>query len=89
MIPLKLAYVWTVHKSHGQTICNKILIGKKGHFHTHSSLYVAMLRATRISDIGFPDGVVESQLMGILNESMQERKDFERGMLDVQLKETY
>ena len=89
MFPLKLSYAWTVHKSHGQTICNKILIDKKGHFHTHSSLYVAMLRATCISDIGFPDGVVESRLMGVLNESMQERKDFERRTLDVQLKETY
>ena len=87
MIPLKLAYAWTIHKSQGQTIRTKIIIGGEGKFKTHGSLYVAMSRATRVSDIGFIDGLQGSRCLALWTEEMGQRKDYEK-QLDKYAEET-
>ena len=57
MIPLRLAWAWTIHKSQGQTIRNKIVLALGKKEMDHGLTYVAISRATRASNIGIRDGL--------------------------------
>ena len=52
MIPLKLAWAWTIWKAQGQTIKGKIVFDLGDEEKEHGLAYVALSRATKLSDIG-------------------------------------
>ena len=52
MIPLILDWAWTIHKSQGQTIWTKIVLTLGNKEMAHGLTYVAISRATRVSNIG-------------------------------------
>jgi hypothetical protein len=58
MLPLRLAWAWTIWKAQGQTITGKVVIklGKSEREHGSMS-YVAFSRATRLSNIGIIGGM--------------------------------
>lgn len=56
MIPLRLSYAWTIWKSQGQTIRNKVVVHLGDKEKEHGLTYTAFSRVTRSSDIGIDDG---------------------------------
>ncbi len=52
MLPLRLAWAWTIWKAQGQTIRGKVVIKLGKSEREHGLSYVAFSRATRLSNIG-------------------------------------
>ena len=52
MLPLCLAWVWTIWKAQGQTICTKIILNLGSKEKEHGLFYVAFSRATKLSNLG-------------------------------------
>ena len=62
MIPLILAWAWTIHKSQGQTIRTKIFLTLDNKDMAHGPTYVAISRATRVSNIGIRGGLTFARI---------------------------
>ena len=62
MLPIRLAWAWTVWKAQGQTIRGKIVISLGNKEPEHGYSYVAFSRATKFSDVGIIGGVTEERL---------------------------
>jgi ATP-dependent DNA helicase PIF1 len=62
MIPLRLAWSWTVWKAQGQTIHGKVVINLGPKEKEHGLAYVAFSRATRFSNIGIIGGLAGDRL---------------------------
>ena len=62
MIPLRLAWAWTIHKAQGQTIKQKFVLNLGIKEQDHGVTYVAISRATRLGDIGIVGGVTVSRI---------------------------
>jgi len=77
MLPLKLAWAWTIHKAQGQTIRGKIVLDLGKDERTVGSSYVAFSRATKLSNIGVSGGLPSTRLMEVLSrkKSLQRRKE--------------
>ena len=56
LIPLRLSYAWTIWKSQGQTIRNKVVVHLGDKEKEHGLTYTAFSCVTRSSDIGIDDG---------------------------------
>eukprot|EP00957_Ditylum_brightwellii_P211816 15366630-Ditylum_brightwellii.AAC.1 len=52
IIPLRLAWAWTVWKTQGQTVVGKVSFSQGRVEGEHGLMYVAISRATKFSDIG-------------------------------------
>ena len=63
MIPLKLAWAWTIHKAQGQTMKGKIVIDLGDKEVTVGLSYVAFSRATNLRNIGINGGCARERLM--------------------------
>ena len=74
MLPLKLSWAWTIHKSQGQTMKNKVIIDLGKDETTLGLAYVAFLRATKLSNIGIVGGVTKERLTTVI----QNKKSLER-----------
>ena len=57
MLPLRLAWAWTIWKAQGQTIRGKVVIKLGKSEREHGLSYVAFSRATRLSNIGIIGGM--------------------------------
>ncbi|CAJ1945762.1 unnamed protein product [Cylindrotheca closterium] len=57
MIPLRLAWAWTIHKAQGQTIRNKIVPTLGNKEMEHGVSYVAFSWAVRVFNVGIKGGV--------------------------------
>ena len=57
MLPLRLAWAWTIWKAQGQTIRNKIILNLGTREKEHGLSYVGFSRATKLSDIGITGGM--------------------------------
>mgnify|MGYP005698177475 CR=1 FL=1 len=57
MLPLLLAWAWTIWKSQGQTILTKIVMNLGANEKEHGLSYVAFSRATKLSNIGITGGM--------------------------------
>ena len=55
MLPLKLCWAWTVWKSQGMTIDNKVVVSLTKREIEHGLTYVALSRATKFTNIGIKD----------------------------------
>jgi ATP-dependent DNA helicase PIF1 len=62
MLPLRLAWAWTIWKAQGQTIKGKVVIKLGPKEMEHGLTYVAFSRATRLSNIGIIGGIPETRL---------------------------
>ena len=62
MLPLRLAWVWTIWKSQGQTIRTKIILNLGEKEKEHGLSYVAFSRATKLSNIGITGGMAGNRL---------------------------
>jgi hypothetical protein len=62
MLPLRLAWSWTVWKAQGQTIHGKVVINLGSKEKEHGLAYVAFSRATRFSSIGIIGGLAGERL---------------------------
>jgi len=63
MIPLKLAWAWTIHKAQGQTMKEKIVLNLGDKELIARLSYVAFSRATKLSNIGINGGCTREKLM--------------------------
>lgn len=63
MLPLRLFWEWTVWKSQGQTLKNKVVVSLTSSEREHGLTYIALSRVTKFSDIGILDGVDENRLL--------------------------
>ena len=63
MLPLRLAWAWTIWKAQGQTICSKIILKLGSKEREHGLSYVAFSRATKLSDIGITGGLAQNCLI--------------------------
>ena len=63
MIPLKLAWAWTIHKAQGQTMKEKIVLNLGDKELIAGLSYVAFSRATKLSNIGINGGCTRERLM--------------------------
>ena len=68
MIPLKLAYAWTIHKAQGQTIKGKIVLDLGDIERSHGLTYTAFSRATILANIGFANGLTADRIMKKITE---------------------
>ena len=79
MIPLRLAWAWTIHKAQGQTIRSKIVLNLGRKEMDHGLTYVAISRATKIGSIGITGGVtrerITSQLANMKKVKFRKRED--------------
>ena len=62
MIPLKLCWAWTVHKTQGMTIKGKITTELTNKEQEHGSSCATFSRGTRFMDIGVKDGIDKNRL---------------------------
>jgi len=74
MIPLRLAWAWTIHKSQGQTMRCKIVLNLGRKEMDHGLTYVAISRATKIGCIGIAGGLTLERITSDL-EKMKKVKD--------------
>ena len=90
MIPLRLAWSWTIHKYQGQTIRNKIVLTLGNKEIAHGLTYVAISRATRVSNIGIRGGlnfaIISSKLADKKKMRVREIEDQRLAAID---EETY
>ena len=77
MIPLRLAWAWTIHKSQGQTMRCKIVLNLGKKEMDHGLTYVAISRATKIGCIGIDGGVTRERITTQLSsmKKVQVRKE--------------
>ena len=62
MLPLRLAWAWTIWKAQGQTITNKMVVNLSSKEKEHGLTYTAFSRATKLSDIGLVMGICKDRL---------------------------
>ena len=62
MIPLKLAWAWTIWKVQGQTVDGKVVVNLGRKEAEHGVSYVAFSRVRRFQDIGIIGGVSGDRL---------------------------
>ena len=62
MLPIRLAWAWTIWKAQGQTYKGKIIIKLGSTERTHGLTYVAFSRSQRLSDIAITGGVYIDRL---------------------------
>ena len=62
VIPFRLAWVWIIHKYQGQTIWTKIVLTLGNKDMAHGLTYVAISRATRVSNIGIRGGLTFARI---------------------------
>jgi hypothetical protein len=67
MLPLRLAWAWTIHKAQGQTITGKIVIDLGDKEMCHGLTYVAFSRATRLDNIGIIGGLSRERFLDKIN----------------------
>ena len=67
MLPLKLAWAWTIHKSQGQTIKEKIVLHLGDDEKTVGLSYVAFSRAKRFSNVGIQGGLSANRIMTLIS----------------------
>ena len=63
MLPIKLAWAWTIHKAQGQTMKGKIVLDLGEKEIIAGLSYVAFSRATKLSNIGINGGCSRNRLM--------------------------
>ena len=73
MIPLRLAWAWTIHKSQGKTIRTKIFLTLGNKEMSHGLTYVAISIATRVSNIGIRGGLIFSRISSKLADMKKTR----------------
>ena len=82
MIPLKLCWAWTVHKTQGMTIKGKITTELTNKEQEHGSSHVTFSRGTRFMDIGVKDGIDKNRLcVKIKNHKRMEKRIKEEARL--------
>ena len=74
MLPLRLAWAWTIWKSQGQTIRSKIILKLGQMEKEHGLSYVAFSRATKLSDIGITGGISGSRLTTKISNMLKVKK---------------
>ena len=57
MLPLRLAWAWTMWKAQGQTFTGKIVMDLSDREREHGLTYVAFSRATKFENIGIEGGL--------------------------------
>ena len=62
MIPMILAWAWNIHKSQGQTIRTNIFLTLDNKDMAHGLPYVAVSRATLVSNIGIRGGLTFTRI---------------------------
>ena len=79
MIPLRLAWAWTIHKAQGQTIKSKIVLNLGRKEMDHGLTYVAFSRATKIGSIAIAGGItferISSQLANMRKVQVRKGED--------------
>ena len=90
MVPLRLAWAWTIHKSQGQTIRTKIVLTLGNKEMAHGLTYVAISRATRVSNIGIRGGLTFARISSKLADMKKMRvRKIEDQRLAAIAEETY
>jgi len=62
MLPIRLAWAWTIWKAQGQTYKGKVIIQLGKQEQSHGLTYVAFSRSQRLKDIGIIGGVYKDRL---------------------------
>lgn len=62
MLPIRLAWAWTIWKAQGQRCKGKIIVNLGERERTHGLTYVAFSRSRRLSDIAIVGGVYVDRL---------------------------
>ena len=89
-IPLRLAWAWTIHKYQGQTIQNNIVLTLGNKEMAHGPTYVAISRATQVSNIGICGGLTFARISSKLADMKKMRvKNIEDQRLAAIAEETY
>jgi Helitron helicase-like domain at N-terminus/PIF1-like helicase len=84
MVPLKLAWAWTIWKVQGQTINGKVVVDLGAKEMEHGLSYVAFSRVRRFKDIGIMGGIPLQRITSqISNQEKLKNRIFE----DVRLEE--
>jgi ATP-dependent exoDNAse (exonuclease V) alpha subunit len=81
MVPLKLAWGWTIHKSQGQTFIGKFVINLGNKEIAAGLSYVAISRAKSLANIGFAGGLPFNRLTSKLQSPQMERRKIEEQRL--------
>jgi ATP-dependent exoDNAse (exonuclease V) alpha subunit len=81
MVPLKLAWGWTIHKSQGQTFIGKFVINLGNREIAAGMSYVAISRAKSLANIGFAGGLPFNRLTSKLQSEGIERRKIEEQRL--------
>ena len=77
MIPLRLAWAWTIWKAQGQTIRNKIVLNLGNSEREHGLSYVGFSRATKLSDIGISGGLPGNRITSTISKMIKVKKGLE------------
>ena len=67
MVPLKLAWAWTIWKVQGQTVDGKVVVSLGRKEAEHGVSYVAFSRVRRFQDIGIIGGVSGDRLTTLIS----------------------
>jgi hypothetical protein len=85
MIPLKLAWGWTIHKSQGQTFIGKFVINLGNKEIAPGLTYVAISRATSLENIGFAGGLpLDRVTTKLMSARIEQRKKEEIRLRELQ-----
>ena len=77
MIPLRLAWAWTIWKAQGQTIKGILVIDLGGKEQEHGLSYVAFLRSTIFQNVGVQGGLSGKRLTECISKQKKLKKRLE------------
>jgi ATP-dependent exoDNAse (exonuclease V) alpha subunit len=85
MLPLKLAWAWTIHKAQGQTFKGKFVIDLGDNELAPGLTYVALSRATKLENIGFMGGLsLDRVTTKLKSKGIEQRKAHEAFLQQVE-----
>ena len=85
MLPLKLAWGWTIHKAQGQTFIGKFVINLGKKEIAPGLTYVAISRAKSLANIGFSGGLpLDRVTTKLISARIQQRKTEELRLRNLQ-----
>ena len=87
MLPLRLAWAWTIWKAQDQTIRSKIILKLESKERKHSLSYVGFSRATKLSDIGITGGLAGNYLTTSISiqKKLQRRLEEDKRLENLQI----
>jgi len=93
MLPLRLAWAWTIWKVQGQTIDGKVVVLDLGRKEAeHGLSYVAFSRVRRFQDIGIKGGISKVRLTTLISQQQKlinrKREDKRLSSLETKTLET-